>query len=244
MHMAPLQEPEQTVWGVYQRFAEKVSERVLDGFFVPHEGRPKALPETWPDDAEVVRYTCPSGVLLFRAGAWANYGYSDEDLFRQAVKKRRVMCKTAAGAISLGDARYVAGTPRRVILQLEGQPVFNTFFAVDDTDADQITDMLRLFVENAQFFRATGAFGAALAASRIFDVKHIKDMLAHVHPRWRATLIILAALGTLCVVACGAALFRIVPSWIIPVAIAAFPAAAITSVVLIQAQHRQRIATE
>lgn len=195
-------------WTEQGSLSEKVVKGVLDGFFLPYEIGLRA-PLEWPDGAVLSPYRTPYGILAFRPGAWAHYGFKSETAFAMAVRKHAVRCKTAAGLLSLGPCRSVFSRARhwlvRGICSYEMEAVTGT-----DEEEAELKSFLKEHFPAAILREQPSGLVGLIRASRIFEFGRLYHAFVRLNKEQRNQFGLLLLPAILCFALSILTIFRLV----------------------------------
>jgi len=205
-----------------QALSAAVVSKEIDGFFVQYEYQAR-IPNKWPDGKTVRVYRSHKGLLYFRPGAWTNYGFKNEAAFQRALKTGGVSAKTAAGALSLGLARRLAGKPLYGSIRGLAQEIPQTVLLASQEEADDLREMLVRIAPEAVVDISAGPIAQAVKDSGLLHPRLLLSDFRSLDGHQRTSMILLGIVALLCCSSLLAAMLGLIPHWVSIIAVALFP---------------------
>ena len=209
-------------WARFGALPAAAVNRCIDGIFMQYEQK-LAFPEHWPDGKPVCRYRTPRGFLLFRPGAWAHYGLKKEEDFIRAARSSGIMCRSAAGALSLGLARRINGKPFYATVEGLIDGVTVAVPIVSKEEFADLRELVRTIGPEAKTELSSELIMALAKASGLFEPRKLYAKFAKLSRREAVSIGILALVGILSCIVLLAATIGFIPRWVSPLVIFMFP---------------------
>ncbi|MFZ5806061.1 MAG: hypothetical protein ACOY3I_02470 [Verrucomicrobiota bacterium] len=200
-------------WNILAPLAEEVAKKTIDGFEIPFEAICFAASH-WPDGRPVIRYSIPSGILLFTEGAHANYGYNSAADFSKAARRGELYAKTAEGAVSLGRARKTLAKPLHIAVTMSKLWFSLRFLAENADEAGQIKSLLEKIFPSAKIEISDNPLELIMRGAFPINIFKAIKRLNMLERRQKVALTILFLMGLLTMILSLLFWFHVIKGWI------------------------------
>jgi hypothetical protein len=208
-------------WKHLTPLAEEVAKKTIDGFEIPFEAICFAA-SRWPDGRPVIRYSTPSGVLLFTENAHVNYGYDSASEFSKAARRGELYAKTPEGAVSLGRARKTVSKPIYVVVSMPQLWFSLRFLADTANEAGQIKSLMEKIFPSARMEISDNPLELALKGAFPMNIFKAVKRLGMLEKRQKTALAILFLTGLMTLILSLLTCFNVVKGWMDVVVCALF----------------------